>query len=121
VRKINKYLLPLSNKQKQLTMKKLFYVLVLFAFVACNTNTKKNADETKAAEITEATINIGGLHCENCVASVTKGINELEGIAEVKVTLADSSAVVKFNASAVSIDEIQKSIEKRGYTIKSAD
>lgn len=100
-------------------MKNLIILLVAILFMACSNNDKKS--ETKSvdkAEIVEATINIGGLHCNNCVASVEKGINSLDGIEKVVVKLEDSTAVVKYNASAVDIERIQKSIEKRGYTIK---
>ena len=55
------------------------------------------------------------------MASVEKGVNSLSGIESVKVTLSDSTAIVTYNASAVSIDEIEKSIEKRGYTIKAVN
>lgn len=99
-------------------MKKLFYLFVLLGFVACNSGTQKSTEVAQPEQIVEATIDIGGLHCDACVTSVEKGVNTLNGIETVKVTLADSTAIVKYNASAVSIDEIEKCIEKRGYTIK---
>ncbi|HYQ57683.1 MAG TPA: heavy metal-associated domain-containing protein [Draconibacterium sp.] len=99
-------------------MKKLLYLIILTGFVACNSGTKKNTEVAQPEQIVETTIDIGGLHCDDCVASVEKGVNSLNGIESVKVTLADSTAIISYNASAVSIDEIEKSIEKRGYTIK---
>lgn len=103
-------------------MKKLLIVFMAFAFVACASGEKKTTeDSAKSAEIVEATINIGGLHCENCVASVEKGINELEGIQTLVVTLEDSTAVVKFDASKLELAEIEKAVVKKGYTIKSTE
>jgi len=99
-------------------MKKLLYLFILVVFAACNSGTQKNTEVAQPEQIVESTIAIGGLHCDACVASVEKGVNSLSGIESVKVTLADSTAIVTYNASAVSIDEIEKSIEKRGYTIK---
>ena len=99
-------------------MKKLMYLFILIGFVACNSGTQKTSEVAQPEQIVESTIDIGGLHCDACVASVEKGVNSLSGIESVKVTLADSTAIVSYNASAVSIDEIEKSIEKRGYTIK---
>nr|WP_321354414.1 heavy metal-associated domain-containing protein [uncultured Draconibacterium sp.] len=102
-------------------MKKLLYLLILVGFVACNSGTQKSTEVAQPEQIVESTIDIGGLHCDACVASVEKGVNSLSGIESVKVTLADSTAIVTYNASAVSIDEIEKSIEKRGYTIKAVN
>lgn len=100
-------------------MKKLLIILIAFAFVACSSGEKKASESSnKNVEIVETTINIGGLHCENCVASVTKGINSLEGIKNVVVTLSDSTAVVNFDASKLELAEIEKAIEKRGYSVK---
>ena len=100
-------------------MKKLIIILIAFAFVACSSGEKKASENSeKKVEFVEATINIGGLHCENCVASVTKGINGLDGIEDVVVTLSDSTAVVNFDASKLQLAEIENVIVKRGYSVK---
>lgn len=102
-------------------MKKLFFLLIVLAFVACQTETKKAETETATTESTEvvqATINISGMHCDNCVASVSKGINSCEGIEALTVSLNDSNAVVDYDASKTDLTAIKKAIEKRGYTIK---
>lgn len=101
--------------------KSLFFILAIAIFFACNTQSKQNterSDENSAIELTQTTVNIGGMHCDMCVASVEKGVKGLEGIENVVVSLNDSNAVVKYNAQAVSIEEIEKTIEKRGYSIK---
>lgn len=104
-------------------MKKLFFLLFLGVFVSCssgnkNVNDQKQETQQAKAEVVEATINIGGMSCEMCVASVTKGVNELEGITAVNVSLEDSSAVVSYQPNKLQLAEIEKAIEKRGYTIK---
>ena len=94
---------------------------MILAFFSCQTGNKAPQGEDAVAEpveVVEATINIGGMHCDMCVASVEKGVNELEGISEVTVSLNDSSAVVKYNSSEVELATIEKAIEKRGYSIK---
>ena len=101
--------------------KSLFFVLTMVVFIACNTQSKQNtenSDENSTVELTQTTVNIGGMHCDMCVASVEKGVKSLEGIENVVVSLNDSNAIVKYNAQAVSIQEIEKAIEKRGYSIK---
>jgi Cu+-exporting ATPase len=102
-------------------MKKLFFLLIVFAFVSCNSGNKNKPEEKTAPEsvqVVESTINIGGMHCENCVASVEKGVKELDGIVSVTVSLNDSTAVVSYDGSKVELAKIEKAIESRGYTIK---
>jgi len=102
-------------------MKKLFYLFIVLAFVSCNSGNKKTTAEeisTVPAEIVETTINVSGMHCDMCVASIEKGVNELNGIEFVKASLTDSTAFVKFDASKTDLNLIEKAIEKRGYSIK---
>lgn len=102
-------------------MKNIIYLALVFVFVACNSGTRPAQNEQSAATTvasTETKIHVSGMHCENCVASVTKGINELEGINSVAVTLADSTAFVSFDPSKVDLEKIKKAIEGRGYTVK---
>lgn len=103
-------------------MKKLFFLAVIVAFVSCNSGTKNTGSEpenpTVKPEMVETTLNIGGMHCDMCVASIFKGINELEGVSAVAVSLSDSSAVVSYDVSKLDLSEIEKAIEKRGYSIK---
>ena len=100
-------------------MKKLLYVFIIVIFVSCQSGTKKQTnDQTSEIELVETTINVGGMHCDMCVSSIEKGVNELEGISFVKASLEDSTAVVKYDASKTDLAEIEKAIEKRGYSIK---
>jgi len=104
-------------------MKKLIVILIAVAFMACNNEAKKTEEKasTAPAEMVVNTLDIGGMTCDHCVMSVTKGINDLDGIAEVKVTLEDSTAVVKYDASVVNIDDIKAAVGKRGYRVKSVE
>lgn len=102
-------------------MKKVFFLLIVFAFVSCHSGSNKsNLNDTaiEPVDVVEATINISGMYCNNCVASVGKGVTELDGVASVVVSLNDSNAIVKFDASKTNLTEIKKAIEKRGYSIK---
>lgn len=100
-------------------MKKLLIILIAFAFVACSSGEKKATESSnKNTEIVEASFNVCGMHCENCVASIKKGVNELDGIESIAVTLEDSTAVVKYDASQLAISDIEKAVEKRGFKVK---
>lgn len=103
-------------------MKKLFFMAIIMAFVSCNSGTKNTSSESAVEsvkpEMIVSTVNIGGMYCEMCVASIEKGVGELEGVASVEVSLSDSTAVVSYDASKLDLTEIGKTIEKRGYSIK---
>lgn len=104
-------------------MKNLIYLVLVVLFFSCQSGSKNN-QETKSADtqqvvLVETTVNIGGMHCDNCVKSVEKGITELAGISNVVVSLSDSTAVVKFDEFKVKKEDIQKAIEGKGFTVKS--
>ena len=102
-------------------MKKLVFIFIVFVFAACQSaNSEQNSvkEESVNIEFVETTINVGGMHCDMCVSSIEKGINELEGISFAKASLNDSTAIVKFDASKTDLARIEKAIEKRGYSIK---
>ncbi|NIU01372.1 MAG: heavy metal transporter, partial [Nitrosopumilaceae archaeon] len=55
----------------------------------------------------EKTVHVGGMHCDMCEASIEKGINELEGIESVQASWNDSVAVVKYDESLASVEDIE--------------
>lgn len=103
-------------------MKKILILLMVAGFMACNNGAKvqeKKTDTVAPAQIVETSLSIGGMTCDDCVKSVAKGLNQLDGITDVAVTLEDSTAVVKYDASLVSLDDMRAAIERRGYRLKS--
>ena len=76
---------------------------------------KKKLDGTKLGE---KTMKITGMHCENCVASVTRAINRIDGAAA-KVSLKKGEAVVSYDRE-ISNEELKKVVEDRGsfYPVK---
>lgn len=100
-------------------MKNLLALLLAIAFFACSSGEKKTEEKSAApAEIVETSLSIGGMTCDHCVMSVAKGINGVEGVESVSVTLEDSTAVVKYDASLVEMDDLKEAVEKRGYRVK---
>lgn len=59
-------------------------------------------------------IYIKGMMCEHCVAHVTEALNGLEGLSDIKVSLADGLAEA---AGTVSEDLIKSTIEDEGYDV----
>ena len=63
-----------------------------------------------------STIKVKGMSCQHCVMSVTKALNQLEGIKNVQVDLAKGE--VRFdNMKEVASDRIEKAIGEAGYEV----
>ena len=58
------------------------------------------------------TVEVGGMHCQNCVASVTKVLSEVPGLSNVSVDLEKGQAAFDGEASE---DAIKGAIEKIGF------
>ena len=104
----------------------LFLLLAIALFIgACGSNdTKKEeqaADETTvvaAENLVEVCIGVEGMTCEGCENAVKKSIETLEGIAEVSASHVDSVAVVKYDATKTSPEDIQGKIADAGYVVR---
>jgi copper chaperone len=61
-------------------------------------------------------LKVKGMSCQHCVMSVTKALNQLEGIKNVQIDLAKGE--VRFdNTKSVASDRIQKAITDAGYEV----
>jgi copper chaperone len=64
-------------------------------------------------------LKVKGMNCQHCVMSVTKALNQLEGIKNVQVDLAKGE--VRFdNMKEVASNRIEKAIQDAGYEVISA-
>lgn len=102
--------------KKGLTL--LIVVIAGIFFLGCQ-SANKNQEKSGEAVVVEKTVHISGMHCDMCEASIEKGINELDGIESVQASWNDSTAIVKYDESVTGMDDIQKAVEKRGYSVKS--
>ena len=63
-------------------------------------------------------LKVQGMSCQHCVMSVTKALNQLDGIKNVQIDLAKGE--VRFdNSKSLASDRIQKAITDAGYEIVS--
>ena len=63
-------------------------------------------------------IKVSGMSCGHCVQRVTKSLEGLPGVKNVKVDLKSGEAAFD-KPDAVSMDDIRKAIEKAGYQVQS--
>ncbi len=103
-------------------MNKAIVILAIAFLMSCQSANKEQKQDAEThvetAALVEKTISISGMHCDMCVASIEKGVGEVEGVQSVVASLSDSTAVVQFNANETSVGAIQQAIEKRGYNVK---
>ncbi len=102
-------------------MRILISVIMVLFLVSCQQESgkKQQAEQMNSSvELKEEVLNIGKMHCEMCVASIEKGLKSVEGVEFVKVSLDDSTAVVRFDETKANINKFKEAIEKRGYVLK---
>ena len=63
------------------------------------------------------TMTIDGMSCGGCVASVTRVLRGLPGVADVTVTLSPPQALVTFDPATAPRKAIEAAIEDAGYGV----
>ena len=60
-------------------------------------------------------IRISGMHCQNCVNSVTSALNAIDGVSA-KVNLKDNSAEVSYDRP-VDVADLKQAVERAGFKV----
>jgi copper chaperone len=61
------------------------------------------------------TIRVDGMSCGGCVKSVTGVLTALDGVAKAEVSLEQKQAVVEFDATKVTRDQLKAVVEDAGF------
>lgn len=69
------------------------------------------------SDIQTASFEIKDMTCTGCEEHVKHGVNELNGIIEATANFKDGTALVKFDETKVTLDEIKKAIDATGYKV----
>ena len=104
-------------------MKKILFLFVAMALVACNTGQKtdqaaEEAEESMAAEWVEVTLHVEGMTCDGCENAIKAGVENLEGIASVESSHEEAWTRVKYDSNVTSAEDIQAKITETGYEVK---
>ncbi len=65
------------------------------------------------------TLNVQGMTCGGCVASVTRVLKSVPGVAEVEVTLNPGRARVGFDPAKADLAKLKDAVEGAGYDVAS--
>lgn len=61
--------------------------------------------------------NVQGMTCGGCVASVTRVLKAVSGVADVAVTLQPGAAKVTFDAARTSPDALRTAVQDAGFDV----
>ena len=61
------------------------------------------------------TLNIGGMTCGGCVKSVTRILENTQGVAKAEVSLDNKNAVIEFDSAKTNPEALIEAIEDGGY------
>ena len=64
-----------------------------------------------------ATLNVTGMTCQGCVASVTRVLKAVPGVSDVVVTLQPGTATVVYDATRATLPVMKAAIEDAGYDV----
>lgn len=116
----------IDEKPKFLQSKTFLVIVTVFAglmvafpyyskfFFPKNNNAVTVADKSN---IQIAELSIKGMSCESCEAEVNHEVNKLPGIIKSEVSYEKKNAVIEFDISKTTIEDIIQAVNKTGYTV----
>jgi Cu+-exporting ATPase len=80
----------------------------------------ENINDLKDVSIpAKVVVNVTGMHCAACVATVEKALNHVKGVSSAVVNIATEKAYVDLDPILVTEDKLKSAIENAGYGISS--
>ena len=97
-------------------------VLILalsIGFSACSDNAseEKKSVAVDKANVLKTVINVDGMTCEGCEASIQGNVAKIDGVVSVKASHTDKTTIVEYDKTQTSEREIAKVISDTGYKI----
>ncbi|MGB1039978.1 MAG: mercuric transport protein MerTP [Flavobacteriales bacterium] len=80
-------------------------------------NNQKEVLVVNASNIETLDVSIEGMTCDACQNHVNSAVNELSGIVRVNSSYADGNAIVEFDRTKTSENEIEEAINGTGYMV----
>jgi len=63
------------------------------------------------------TMNVNGMSCGGCVASVTRVLKAVPGVDDVSVTLKPGAATVTYDPQSTDVAKLRSAVEDAGYDV----
>ena len=72
---------------------------------------------TDQSKIQKVEFKINGMTCSGCEEHVNHEVTQLTGIIKTSVSYENGNAIIDFDQAQTDIEEIEKAIEKTGYSV----
>jgi uncharacterized protein len=72
-------------------------------------------------QVVSKVFTIKGMSCASCEIKIENGLSRIEGVKEVKASLAESTVMVSFDSAALGPEELATAIQKLGYEVVSGN
>jgi copper chaperone CopZ len=93
----------------------LITLLALFSF-ACSDAPKETQVEQEP-KIVMKTLNVEGMTCEGCEATIVDYVTKMDGVVSSKASHVKESVIIKYDETKTDIDAITQTISKIGYKV----
>jgi len=77
----------------------------------------KPPQEDSEQKSAKAALQITGMHCASCAASIEESLNKVEGVSKVAVNFATEKAYVEYDPSKASPQALEEAIKEAGYGV----
>lgn len=67
------------------------------------------------SKTTRLSFQISGMHCASCAANIQRGVQKMDGVQSAHVNYANEQAMVEFEPTKVTQEQLEKTVEKIGY------
>jgi len=101
-------------------MKKILSLLLITVFIyACGgQSSQTESTEVKSidpANIETVEITVTGMTCNHCEMTIQKAVKALPGVQDVKASHVDEVAIICFDKTQTTVDEMKAAIADKGY------
>ncbi len=74
--------------------------------------------DNMAAQIKKCVLGIQGMHCASCAGKIEKSLLHTAGVQKANVNFATEKATVEFDPGKVTMQDLEKSVQKVGYSVR---
>lgn len=92
------------------------FTFFLLSYLSCQSG-KTDMKTVSPENLVEVNIEVKGMTCEGCENAIVKNLDAIAGVEKATASHKDSIALVTFDQTQTSIEELVKSIENTGYKV----